>query len=204
MKDDQFDWLRKEITGHESNTLYTSQGLEPLFLASVHSKIVIIGQAPGIQAQNKGIVWDDASGVRLMGWLGVDEKQFRDTSIFAYIPMDFYYPGKGKSGDLPPRKDFAPLWHKRLMDLMPNVELIILIGQYAQKYYLSGNAYRTLTETVHNYHRYLPVYFPIVHPSPLNFRWLNKNKWFEEELIPILQKKIAKIIADKTDRVASE
>lgn len=194
MNDQRFNSLRHEIAEHESNKILRAQGLSPLFLASARSKIVIVGQAPGIKAQTSGLAWDDASGIRLMGWLGVDEKQFRDTSLFAHIPMDFYYPGKGKSGDLPPRKEFAPLWHQRLMDLMPDIELVILIGQYAQKYYLPKNKHRTLTETVQNYQTLLPDYFPLVHPSPLNFRWLAKNKWFEEELVPVLRKTITEII----------
>jgi uracil-DNA glycosylase len=126
MKDEQFDWMRKKITNHESNKTQKAQGFALLFLASIHSKIVIIGQAPGVRAQTSGIVWDDASCVRLMSWPGVNEKQFRDTSLFAYLPVDFYYPGRGKSGDLPPRKDFARMWHKQLLDLMPDVKLVIL------------------------------------------------------------------------------
>lgn len=194
MNDRRFECLRKEIAEHDSNKTLKAQGFVPLFLASTQSRIVIIGQAPGIRAQTSRVAWDDASGARLMNWLGVNEKQFRDTSLFAHIPMDFYYPGKGKSGDLPPRKEFAPLWHTRLLDLMPNVELIILIGQYAQKYYLPDNQHTTLTETVRSYQTFLPDYFPLVHPSPVNFRWFAKNKWFEEELIPVLRKTIMTII----------
>lgn len=193
--DDQIELLRNEIATHASNSVYMSNGIMPLYVASSLSKIVIIGQAPGIRAQTSGKAWDDASGLRLVEWLGVTEEQFRDPALFSLIPMDFYYPGKGKSGDLPPRKDFAPLWHKRLLDLMPNVKLVILVGQYAQQYYLHDRE-KTLTETVRNYHAYLPGYFPIVHPSPLNFRWLAKNKWFEKELLPKLQKTVARIIAD--------
>lgn len=192
--DKQIETLRHEIATHATNASYAAQGIMPLFVASSLSKIVVIGQAPGIKAQTSGVAWDDASGQRLMSWLGVSEAQFRDPALFSLIPMDFYYPGKGISGDLPPRKDFAPLWHKRLLDLMPHVQLIILVGQYAQKYYLPARA-KTLTETVHNYRAFLPEYFPLVHSSPLNFRWLTKNPWFEKELVPVLQKTVAKIIA---------
>lgn len=194
MNDKRFDCLRQEIAEHDSNKTLKARGFVPLFLASTQSRIVIVGQAPGIKAQKSGLAWDDASGIRLMSWLGVKEKQFRDNSLFAHIPMDFYYPGKGKSGDLPPRRNFAPLWHKRLLDLMPDIALIVLVGQYAQKYYLPHNQHRTLTETVRCYQTFLPDYFPLVHPSPLNFRWFAKNKWFEEELIPVLQKTIMTII----------
>lgn len=194
MMEPVIEQVRSEIIEHESNARYTKEGIEPLFLASTHSKIAIIGQAPGIRAQNSGIAWDDASGERLMSWLGVAAKEFRDPSLFALIPMDFYYPGKGKSGDLPPRTDFAPLWHTKLLELMPDIELTVLIGQYAQKYYLGKNMQKNLTETVHNYESYIPRYFPIVHPSPLNFRWQTKNPWFEKDLIPVLQNTVASII----------
>lgn len=194
MKQTDIDDLRQEIFRHKSNRYYTKKGYTPLFEASPDSRIVIIGQAPGIKAQISGIPWDDNSGIRLKQWLGVSDKQFRDPAVFALMPMDFYYPGKGKSGDLAPRKDFAPLWHTKLMEQMPNIELIVLVGQYAQKYYLS-NPHSTLTETVRNFKSYLPKYFPIVHPSPLNFRWQAKNSWFESEVIPELQKLVARIIS---------
>lgn len=191
---DSFDKLRQEIANHISNESYKAQCFVPLFVASPRSKIVIVGQAPGIRAQTSNMAWNDASGLRLMKWLGVSEDQFRDPNLFAHIPMDFYYPGKGKSGDLPPRKTFAPLWHGRFKEHMPEVELTILIGKYAQKYYLKNNVYRNLTETVRSYEEYLPDYFPLVHPSPLNFRWFAKNEWFESGLIPNLRKTVIEIL----------
>lgn len=194
MKEEKaFSAIRKEIIAHKSNQQFTKNDYKPLYLASSSSKVVIIGQAPGFKAQESGIPWDDASGERLISWLGVSEKQFRDPEIFALIPMDFYYPGKSKSGDMPPRKDFASLWHRRLLDLMINVKLTVLIGSYAQKYYLDDKK-KNITQTVQNYKEYLPKYFPIVHPSPLNFRWHAKNRWFESEVVPDLQKTIAKIL----------
>ncbi len=194
MAEDIFEKLRREIADHESNATHKAQGKLPLFIASPQSKIVIIGQAPGIRAQASDIGWNDASGLRLIQWLGVNEEQFRDTNLFAHMPMDFYYPGKNTSGDLPPRTTFAPLWHPRLLQMMPEVKLTILIGNYAQSYYLKGKKYRTLTETVRHYEEYLPDYFPLVHPSPLNFRWFAKNEWYEEEVVPVLQKTVAKIL----------
>lgn len=192
---DAIQQLREAIAAHKTNQIYTAKGYQPLFSASVHAQIIIVGQAPGIHAQASGKPWNDASGTTLMSWLGVSEAQFRNENIFAHIPMDFYYPGKGKSGDLPPRKDFAPLWHKELLNLMSDVKLTILIGNYAQAYYLPTNTHRTLTETVRNYHDFLPTYFPIVHPSPLNFRWLTKNPWFKQEVVPALAHKVKQIIA---------
>ncbi len=191
---DIFDDLRQEIASHESNRDFTAQGYMPLFVASPRSRIVVVGQAPGVRAQISNMAWNDASGQRLVRWLGVSEDQFRDPKLFAHIPMDFYYPGKGKSGDAPPRKSFAPLWHARLREHMPQVALTILIGRYAQSYYLKDSVRPTLTETVQNYKEYLPDYFPLVHPSPLNFRWFARNDWFESEVIPDLQKIVAELL----------
>lgn len=161
---------------------------KPVIQAGIHSKIVIIGQAPGQKVQNSGIPWDDQSGNELRRWLGVTKEQFYDDTLFALVPMGFCYPGKGISGDLPPRPECAPLWHGPLLHKMKNIKLIILIGQYAQKYYLSKKLKPTLTETVKNYKEYLPDLLPLVHPSPRNKIWQKKNPWFEAAVIPQLQK----------------
>lgn len=187
--------IYNEIYEHPANSWAIKLDYKPLYTASPTVKIVIIGQAPGIKAQVSGIPWDDKSGEKLVEWLGVDFKTFRDQSKISLLPMDFYYPGKGKSGDLPPRKEFAAMWHPKILKEMPEVELTLLIGQYSQRYYLVERAKRNLTETVKSYNEYLPNFFPIVHPSPLNFRWLSKNPWFEEEVIPELQKTIRQIIS---------
>lgn len=186
--------IRNEIMLHESNQTFLERDYQPLFSASPTARIVIIGQAPGIQAQTNERVWSDASGARLMRWLGVSEAVFRDEALIAHLPMDFYYPGKGKTGDSPPRKDFAGLWHPKLLEHMPNIQLTILIGNYSQKYYLKGTKKSTLTETVQNYDVYLPYYFPLVHPSPLNFRWFKRNAWFEEEVIPVLRHRVWEVL----------
>lgn len=188
----------QEIIAHETNQTFTQQGLLPLFVASPYARIAIVGQAPGIRAQINGAAWSDASGTRLMRWLGVTEEQFRDPNIFAHLPMDFYYPGKGKSGDLPPRKDFAPAWHPQILELLPDIELFILIGQYSQCYYLQEKRKESLTATIQAYEEYLPTYMPIVHPSPLNFRWFKRNEWFEQDVVPILQQRVAESIAKNT------
>jgi uracil-DNA glycosylase family 4 len=170
--------------------------LGPRPIASAHedSKIVIIGQAPGTKVHASGIPWDDASGRQLRKWLNVSDKDFYDETKFAIIPMGFCYPGKGKTGDLPPRKECAPQWHDVLLEKMPNVELIILIGMYAQKYYLQKEAKKTLTETVANFKEYLPKYLTLPHPSPRNRFWFTRNPWFDIEVIPELQKKVGKLI----------
>ncbi|MCQ0112270.1 Uracil-DNA glycosylase [Zhouia amylolytica] len=166
----------------------------PIVSAHKHSKVRIIGQAPGTSVHKTGIPWNDPSGRLLRSWLGVDEQQFYDPKNFALIPMGFCYPGKGKSGDLPPRPECAPLWHSQLNSKMPEVQLTLLIGQYAQKYYLQRNVRKTLTETVKNYEQYLPSYLPIPHPSPRNRFWLKKNPWFEIEILPRLQELIKEIL----------
>lgn len=186
--------IREEIESHESNRSFTEQGIRPLFVADARSRIVVVGHAPGLKAQEAELAWGDASGERLIEWMGIDEPTFRDKKQIALIPMDFYYQGKGKSGDMPPRKEFAPLWHEKLFACMPHVELIILTGRYSQHYYLKKAVKKNLTETVRSYREYLPNFFPIVHPSPLNFRWLNKNPWFEKEVVPDLQKAVEVVL----------
>ena len=174
---------------------YLAQGVNPVLSANPRSKIIIIGQAPGSIVHQTGIPWDDKSGERLRNWLKVDKSLFYNPDIFAIIPMSFCYPGKGKNGDLPPRPECAPLWHKQLLDFMPNHKLILLIGRYAQTYYLKERCKKTLTETVKNYHEYLPKYLPLPHPSPRNNIWLKKNEWFGEEVLPSLQNKIIQIVS---------
>ena len=191
---DSFEQLKQEIMADSDNKKYTDKGIEPLFSTPNTAKILIIGQAPGIKAQESKIFFNDKSGVKLREWMGIDDEIFYKSGLIGVVPMDFYYPGKGKSGDLPPRKNFAKKWHAKVLELMPNLELIILVGKYAQDYYLGNDKKQNLTETVYNYKQYLPRYFPIVHPSPLNFRWHNKNSWFIEEVVPELQRRVKEIL----------
>lgn len=181
--------IRQAIMEDLTNQAFTKKGIKPLFQASSTAKILIIGQAPGLKTQEKGRLFDDASGENLRKWLGVDREFFYASGLFAILPMDFYYPGKGKSGDLPPRKDFAPKWHPLIMNQLPQIELTLLIGKYAQDYYL-GESHRTLTERVGNAADYLPTYFPLPHPSPRNNIWQAKHPWFVEEILPLLKNNI--------------
>lgn len=166
----------------------------PVVSASKESKIVIVGQAPGIAVHNSGIPWDDPSGKNLRNWLGVTAAQFYDPKRFALIPMGFCYPGKGKSGDLPPRKECEPQWHQPLFEAMKEVKLVLLIGQYAQANYLGDKACSTLTETVRNYKQYLPNYFVLPHPSPRNNIWMKKNEWFKFEVLPALKEVVSAVL----------
>jgi uracil-DNA glycosylase len=191
--------LLKEIRGCAVCKKFLPNKPRPIVQASVHSKIIIIGQAPGQKVQDSGIPWDDASGNELRRWLGVSKEQFYDDKLFALVPMGFCYPGKGTSGDLPPRPECAPLWHNQLLMKMKKVTLVILIGQYSQKYYLNEELKPTLTETVKNYQEYLPRYLPLVHPSPRNKIWQKKNPWFETEVIPQLKKIVNLAITEKTN-----
>ncbi len=165
-------------------------GANPVLRASDTAKVLIVGQAPGTRVHNTGIPWNDPSGDRLRQWMDIPREVFYDESRFAIIPMGFCYPGRGKSGDLPPRPECAEAWHEKLLEKLPNLELTLLIGQYAQNYYLGKRRKKTLTETVRNWQEYLPQYLPLPHPSPRNQLWLKKNQWFEEKVVPVLQKKI--------------
>lgn len=169
-------------------------GPRPVMDAHPKSKIVIVGQAPGTKVHVSGIPWDDASGKQLRSWLGVTPEQFYHPENFAIIPMGFCYPGKGKSGDLPPRPECAPKWHPILFEHLKEVELVLLIGMYAQHYYLKNKASKTLTETVKNYHTYLPKYLPLPHPSPRNRLWLINNPWFELDVLPVLKARVKAVL----------
>ncbi len=179
-------------------TPFLKDGVNPVVTASKNSKIVIIGQAPGRIVHKTGIPWNDKSGDNLRKWMNVSKEQFYDTNLFALIPMGFCFPGSGKTGDLPPRKECAPLFHQALFDEMANVKLILLVGQYAQNYYLKSTAKISLTETVKNFETYLPKYLPLPHPSPRNNIWQAKNKWFGELVLPQLEMIVLDLIKDES------
>lgn len=192
--DPRFKAIAEEIRKDPENASFTKRGIDPLFFAGPDCRIMIVGQAPGRVAEESGIVWNDRSGDRLRDWMGIDRDTFYNSGKLAIVPMDFYFPGTGKSGDLPPRKDFADKWHPRLLELMPDLKLTILVGSYATKRYLKLKSSASLTQVVKDYRDYLPEFFPLVHPSPRNQIWMKKNPWFDQTVIPDLQELVAKII----------
>lgn len=161
-------------------------GANPIIQAAESAKLLIIGQAPGTRVHETSIPWNDPSGNRLREWLELDKETFYDPNKIAIMPMGLCYPGKGKSGDLPPRKVCAPQWHQSILEQRPNVGMTLLIGQYAQNYYLD-NKPNTLIETVRQWQAWAPTYLPLPHPSPRNTLWLKKNPWFEAEVVPYIR-----------------
>jgi uracil-DNA glycosylase len=173
----------------------------PVAILSDKAKILIAGQAPGMRVHNSGIPFTDASGERLREWLGVTSAQFYNPAQFAILPMGFCFPGyDAKGSDLPPRKECAPLWRDRAMAAMPQIEMIVAIGLYAQAWHLQGRIRKSMTDTVLNWRSLAqsnagPVIMPLPHPSWRNTGWLKRNAWFEEELLPELKKRVNSLIS---------
>ncbi len=167
----------------------------PVLSAAKEAKLLIIGQAPGTRVQESGIPWDDKSGQRLRHWLAMQYEIFYDVSKVAIVPMGFCYPGVNpRGGDLPPRPECAPLWHDKLLAQLPEIKLTLLVGQYAQKYYLGKQRARTLGETVRNFAQYQPRFLPLPHPSWRTISWQKKNPWFDRELLPFLRAQVAPLL----------
>jgi uracil-DNA glycosylase len=163
----------------------------PVLRASGTARLLIVGQAPGRRVHETGIPWNDPSGDLLREWLQLSREQFYDEGMIAIIPTGLCYPGTEKGSDLPPRPECAPHWHPRLRAALPDIHLTLLIGQYAQAYYLGNRRKRTLAETVAAWQEYAPDFLPLPHPSPRNRLWLKKNAWFEAEVLPVLRQKVA-------------
>jgi uracil-DNA glycosylase len=170
-------------------------GARPVVHAAASARLLIVGQAPGRKVHETGVPWNDASGERLRAWMQTENSIFYDESKVAIIPMGFCYPGAAiNGGDNPPRPECAPLWHDRLIKQLPNLELTLLVGQYAQRYYLGRTAKRSMTETVDAFAEYGPRYFPLPHPSWRTTIWIKKNSWFEEKVLPRLREAVQKAI----------
>jgi len=185
----RLDRLLAEVRACTTCAAYLPNAPRPVLQAARSARVQIVGQAPGRKVHETGIPWNDPSGDLLREWLGIDRDTFYDARRIAIIPAAFCYPGKGPSGDLPPRPECAPQWHPRLRALLPRVRMTLLIGQYAQAYYLGARRRKTLADTVRAYREYLPEFFPLPHPSPRNRRWLAQNAWFEHDVLPVLRRR---------------
>ncbi|MBL28028.1 MAG: hypothetical protein CMM50_10835 [Rhodospirillaceae bacterium] len=166
----------------------------PVLRAASTARVMIVGQAPGTRVQATGIPWNDPSGDRLRRWLDLDRERFYDESRIAIVPAGFCYPGKGPGGDLPPRPECAPAWHPRIAEHLPALELVLLVGVYAQAYYLGDRRKASVTETVRGWRDYLPRFVPTPHPSPRNQGWLKRNPWFEAEVVPWMRDRVHALI----------
>jgi uracil-DNA glycosylase len=189
--------LMREVRACRHCCEHLPLGPRPIVRAThSNASIVLIGQAPGTKVHASGIPWDDASGKRLRGWLGLDADSFYDESQIAIMPMGFCYPGKTKGGDAPPRPECAPLWHDQILAALPHRRLTLLIGSYALAKYLGPKRTNTLAETVLAWRNHVEDgFFPLVHPSPRNQNWLKQNPWFEAELVPELQARVKAVLA---------
>ena len=169
-------------------------GPRPVLQASMQAKILVAAQAPGVKVHNTGIPFNDPSGDRLRAWMGIGRDVFYDKTKLNIIPMGFCYPGKGSSGDLPPRPECRKTWHDRLFQILPGLKLTLVIGQYAHAYHLEQKQKPTLTETARAWRDFAPEVFPLPHPSPRNSYWLRQNPWFEREVIPALKARVKKVL----------
>jgi len=189
------DELRAAVAADPENAAFTARGWRPVVSHAREPRVVLVGQAPGARAQASGMPFTDASGAALVEWLGVDEATFRDPSRIAIVPMDFYFPGRGPGGDLPPRRGFADRWHPAVLELLPERRLLLLVGAAAQEHYLRGRRKRNLTETVRAFRDYLPAELPLVHPSPRNAPWQAAHPWFRADVLPALRAEVARALA---------
>jgi uracil-DNA glycosylase len=186
--------LLKKIPACEHCSEHLALGPRPVVQAHPDARIMIIGQAPGTRVHESGVPWNDPSGRLLREWMAIDDETFYDPKRIALMPMGFCYPGKGKSGDLPPRPECAPLWHEKLLAQMKQIRLTVLIGQYSQRHYLGVDKKLTLTEIVRAFRDHLPTKLPLPHPSPRNRLWLKKNPWFEEEVVPEFKTRVRRAL----------
>ena len=169
-------------------------GPKPIFQLNPNAKILIAGQAPGRKTHHKGVPFDDPSGDRLRSWMGINRDTFYNELNIAILPMAFCYPGTGKSGDLPPPTQCADQWRLKLLMLLPNIQLTMVIGQYALDWHLRNKQAGTLTATVKQWRDHWPQLLPMPHPSPRNNRWLKNNPWFSDEILPALKKQVASLL----------
>jgi len=194
---DPLDTLLAEIRACRACAGVLGHEPRPFVAASPTARLLIIGQAPGSKVHASGIGWDDDSGDRLRGWLGLNRTAFYDTDVVAQMPSGFCYPGKGQGGDLPPRPECAPRWHDRLLSKLPHVSLTLLVGLHAQKRYLPRGFAPNMTEAVHRWQDAPSGLFPLPHPAWRSRLWMARNPWFEAEVLPDLRARIAAITGRK-------
>jgi len=185
-----FDRLLKEVRSCRICEAHLPNPPRPVLRASPSASLLIVGQAPGRRVHESGIPWNDPSGDLLRDWLRLDRDDFYDERRIAIVPVGLCYPGTGESGDLPPRPECAPHWHPRLRARLPAIRLTLLVGSYAQGYYLGAKRKKTLADTVRARGEYLPEFFPLPHPSPRNRLWMKNNAWFEREVVPQLRRQV--------------
>ena len=166
-------------------------GPRPVLQAGASARILVVGQAPGVRVHTSGIPWDDPSGDRLRAWTGLNKSRFYDESRVAIVPMGFCYPGRGRGGDLPPRRECAALWLDQLLARLPHIELTLLVGLHAQRHFLGRRRKASLTDTVKAWREFAPDYLPLPHTSARNTPWFQRNPWFEQDLLPVLHQRIA-------------
>jgi uracil-DNA glycosylase len=189
------DGLLRELRACRACAASLPLGARPVLQAAPGARILIASQAPGARVHASGIPWSDASGMRLREWMQVDDATFYDPRCVAIVPMGFCYPGKAGSGDAPPRPECRTTWHPRLLPLLPQVRLTLLVGQYAQAYFLGKWRKPGLTETVRAWREYMPTLLPLPHPSPRNVGWFKANPWFEGEVLPTLRERVREALA---------
>ena len=189
-----FDDLAAEVRACTICAEHLPLGPRPVVQVDPAARILIVGQAPGRKVHETGVPFDDPSGDRLRDWLGLAPAEFYDPRLVAIVPMGFCYPGTGRSGDLPPRPECAPAWRERLLAGLANVQLTLVIGQYAQAWHLPGPS-TSVTEAVAAWRQLWPAVVPLPHPSPRNNMWLRRNPWFDTDLLPVLREKVAEIRA---------
>lgn len=192
-----FSSLLADVRACSICVAHLPHGPRPVLQLHRNSKILIAGQAPGRKVHESGVPFDDASGNRLRDWLGVTRDAFYDPEQFAILPMGFCFPGSGRSGDLPPRPECAPAWREQLLAQLRRVEVILVIGKYAQDYHLDA-AGSSVTKSVEAWREHWPQVVPLPHPSPRNNLWLRRNPWFETDLLPALKKRVSKVLAGRT------
>lgn len=189
-----FESLVKEVRACRICAAHLPDGPRPVLQIRPDARLLIAGQAPGRKVHESGTPFDDASGNRLREWMGITREVFYDPEFVAILPMGFCYPGTGKSGDLPPRPECAPAWREQLLRQLPQLEVTLVIGAYAQAYHLH-NVKASLTETVQDWRAHWPAVIPLPHPSPRNNIWLRRNPWFEEDLLPLLRQRVKTVLS---------